>query len=1459
MTITSDARALLAEKLKAKLARREFPLSFPQQRPWFLDQLQPENPVYNLPLGYRIRGQMDVEALQFGLTEVVRRHEVLRSLFITVDGQPRQMVQPAPEVCQVEVLDLSGSPNAEARALELADEEARASFDLSTGPVLRARLLRIAADDHLFLLSLHHIACDAWSVGIIGREVSAAYRAHQRGEVAGLPELPMQYADFADWQVRQLHGPARMELLDFWRSELAGIPASINLPTDRPRPAIQSYHGAHVTVELPAETVDGVEALARQTGTTPYAVLLSGWAALLHRYTGGEETVIGTPVANRHLTEVEQLVGFFTNTLVLRPDHSGDPTVADFVARLGQTTRQALAHQDLPFELLVQELQPDRDTAYSPVFQVMFIYWEGEDDAVWDLPGCEISHVPGDSGTAKFDLTLSLTRHSGGVSARLEYATALHDESTARRMAEQYVTLLSAAVADPSRSVTSLPILPSPESELVLQTWAHGPAVSQSPSTVHRLIEAQVARTPDATAVIAPGGTLSYAELDARAEALAARLRGLGVRPGVVVGVYLDRSIHTVVALLGILKASGAYLPLDPTYPVDRLGFMVADSGAPVVVTTRESLATAAGLGAAVVTVDGPAVATSASPVESTSSDLAYLIYTSGSTGRPKGVKITHANVAAFFAAMDVQLGGDEPGTWLAVTSISFDISVLELLWTFTRGYRVVLRRDFTEAAEGSSSPARQVDFSLFYFGNASPSGDEADRYRLVLEGAEFADRNGFTAVWTPERHFHDFGGLYPNPSVLGAAIAARTKRVAIRAGSVVLPLHDPLRVAEEWALVDNLSGGRIGVSFASGWAPNDFVLAPEVYADRKQRMLQAIDEVRNLWRGGKVKRVNGSGAEVEVGTYPRPVTEDLPVWLTSARHPETFRMAGEIGAGLLTHLVGHSAEQLAEKIELYRQAWRESDHPGSGHVTLMLHTFAGEDVDVVRETVRAPLREYIRSSFDLLSSLGQAFGVDVQGLPADQLEALLDRAADRFFDTSGLFGTPEQVADTVEKLAAIGVDEVGCLIDFGVDPEAVLASLPQLARSQEIYGERRLAEAAGLAESAAAQLKRFGVTHLQCTPSLASTLVSDSEGQQALAPLRRMLVGGEALPPELARALAIHVGGDVHNMYGPTEATVWATSQRVTVDGRVRIGSPLAGYSAYVVDAQLRPAPIGVPGELLLGGPAIAPGYHERPELTEDRFIPDPFSADSSERLYRTGDLVRWVEPCELEFLGRLDHQIKLRGRRIELGEIDAVLASHAGVQAAVADVRGEGDARGIVAYWIPAPGTAPPSPSDLRAFLAQSLPDHMLPATFVALQAFPRTPNNKIDRKALPEPDQARPELATAYTAPRSVLEQTIVEVWCELLPVDQVGVHDNFFELGGNSILVVGVRSRLMERLERDIDLIDLFRYASVSALAAALEQSEGGSEDEDVSAAASAGARRRAALVRTMRQRQAAGSR
>ena len=1046
-------------------------------------------------------------------------------------------------------------------------------------------------------------------------------------------------------------------------------------------------------------------------------------------------------------------------------------------------------------------------------------------------------------------------------------------EAQARSIADAVGACLAAAAADPDRPWTELPLLDDAGRERVLGEFNETAASWDRERCVHEQFEARVDATPDADAVRFGSEVLTYRELDERANRLAHRLRAEGVGPGTIVGVHVSRSTELLVSTLGVMKAGAAYLPLDPAFPDDRLAFMIEDAKTPVIITEALHSVAVDGRGARLIRIDADADEIRRQEAERPAAgagpdDLAYVIYTSGSTGRPKGVLVEHRNVSSFFTGMDDVVPHEEGGVWLAVTSLSFDISVLELFWTLARGLTVVVHAEDREAADdrerevSAEVRAQPMEFGLFMWGNDDGPGPQ--KYRLMLEGARFFDQNEFDSVWTPERHFHAFGGPFPNPSVTGAALAAVTENVAIRSGSCVSPLHHAIRITEEWAVVDNLSDGRVGLSFAAGWQPNDFILWPDSYGRNKQVMMDQIDLVRRLWRGEAVEFDSPTGKTVPITTLPRPVQSELPFWVTTAGNPETYRAAGEMGANVLTHLLGQDLDEVAEKIAIYRKAREEAGHdPDTGKITLMLHTFVGTDDDEVKEIVRQPMKDYLGASMKLVLGFAWTFpafkrpggedsspeDIDLESLSEEETETILDFAFERYFETSGLFGTPETCVRMVDACKAAGVDEVACLLDFGVDTEQVLDSLPWLKVVRDASNPGEDAVSGAVEDmSLAAQIRRHGVTHLQCTPSMARLILADPEARAALGSVEHLMVGGEALPPALARELREVSGATLTNMYGPTETTIWSTTHPVQDhSGSIPIGRPIANTRAYVLDRYRQPLPIGVPGDLWIGGPGVTRGYHERPDLTDERFVADPFGP-SGARMYRTGDVAAHRDDGVLDFFGRVDHQVKIRGYRIELGEIEAALEEVSAVRSAAVIVREDqpGDQR-LVAYVVT--DHDGPGGSVLREHLRDRLPEYMVPGTWVSLDRMPLTPNGKIDRRSLPAPREAGPSEAAAYEAPANELEATIAGCWEKTLGVERVGVAENFFDIGGHSLLVVQLHRLLTEALPHELSLVDLYRFPTIRALTDHL----GASEGEPREAAAQEG------VDRAAQRRQARGRR
>jgi non-ribosomal peptide synthetase component F/alkanesulfonate monooxygenase SsuD/methylene tetrahydromethanopterin reductase-like flavin-dependent oxidoreductase (luciferase family) len=1508
---------------------------------------------------------IDVAAMRAAWQAAVERHASLRTRFVgTGIDEPSQVVQARVEL-PFEVEDWRDSPAAAHDATFEARLAAwrREGFDLHAAPLMRVALLRTGETAWRMVWMVHHAVCDGRSFAIVLSQVLAHHDALRAGRAVE----HVAATDVAE-HVCKTVAIARDQTSAaeaFWRQRLNGLAAA-------PLPARSSAAGhtgdpasnaepsrGHVEATVPDATLDALHTATERSGPGLAAIVQGAWAVVLARFTGEDDVVFGAVRSGRSNDAASRaMVGCLINTLPVRVVVDGAARADAWLAELRQREREVRAFETSALMDVQRWSGAMSQRAGQGLFDTVVIYDHLSLDAQMRRisgavePGARDPHQ-----RRRFRLIeqtpYPVTLYAWGESPmllRLAFDERLISAATARRLLGGFVRVLESIAADPLAALDSIDILTT-EDTAALRAWNDTRMPLPSSHGIAAEFEAQVRRTPHAIAVASGDATLTYDALNRRANRLAFHLMGLGVGPDVPVAVLLSRSTDLMVAILAVLKAGGGWLPLDPGYPRERLAYKLADAGARVLITQQAHAALLDTRDVAIVRIDDEA-AFEGRPdhdpaTAGDASRLAYLIYTSGSTGKPKGVMVEQRQVSAFFAAMDACIPRstqDTEGaqdTWLAVTSLAFDISVLELLWTLTRGFRVVIHEEHFGAAPGTRARPhddRGIAFSLMYFASAASAG--ADPYKLLLEGAKFADAHGFEAVWTPERHFHDFGGLYPNPAVTSAVIAAVTKRVHIRAGSVVAALHHPARIAEEWAMADNLSGGRVGISFASGWQPRDFVLAPHAFETARETMLATIDQVRRLWRGealslpgpkgppaagpsqggrapsgGSDQRERGGLQMHDVRTLPRPIQPELPIWLTAAGAPQTFRDAGTMGAGVLTHLLGQTLDEVAQKIAVYRDAWRTAGHAGNGHVTMMLHSFVGDSTDAVRETVRQPMVDYLASSLGLVKGFAAqwsafkkgagsaADNVDIETLSADERHGLLNYAFERYFETSGLFGDEERALDMADRLKGIGVDEIACLIDFGVDEDTTLAHLRNLARVRERAQPMPVGET-GLAGPSVAPgrpkpltapsggsersergglLSRHGVTHLQCTPSLASALLLDDAFVERLPQLRAMLLGGEALPPSLAAALLDAGLPTLINMYGPTETTIWSATHDVTRDDAqadtIPIGRPIANTVLHVVDRRGRLVPPGVAGELCIGGAGVVRGYHARPELTAERFVPDPFTAgaaidDATPRMYRTGDLARRRDDGALEFLGRLDHQVKIRGYRIELGEIEATLAAQPGVRECVVVAREDtpGVVR-LVAYVVPTDAAVVFDAHALRDALRASLPEAMVPSHVVALPALPQTPNRKIDRKALPSPEAiaaaAPPSAGNGTTrpghgsepAPRdaaaSPLERQIAAVWQQVLGAAKVGLDDNFFDLGGHSLLAVKAHRVLLAEVPQAASgalvITDLFRYPSVRALARRLEGQGPAGASAAVQASSDRAAQRRQALAARRGQR------
>lgn len=1029
------------------------PLSFTQERLWYLSQVESNPAVFNLPLCLEIIGALDVPLMQRCLDDLAQRHEVMRTTVVVRDGIGYQRISSLGGL-RLNVLDLRDfDPTiARAEALKALDRAASEPFDLTARPAFRATLVRYSEEGFFFLLVIHHMFVDGYSQNILLDELIRSYEAAESGAPSPLKPVDLQFADYAAWQRQWLNGSALDEQLLFWRERLEGAPHVLELPTDFPRPPVRGSKGSKEPFRVPRSASQRLLTIANEEGATPFMAMLALVNILLHRYSGQDDILIGAPVANRARRESENVVGYVANTLVLRTDCSSSPSFRELLQRVREMCVGAFRHQDMPFQKIVEALRPARDLSRTPIYQVFLTY-----DEVFVQPTrmgrLKLERVIVGSTVARQDISIFLRRVGDDIHGSLEYSVDLFKRETILRLLESLSIIAESASLQPDVPIGQLDVMTAEDQQLLAAL--NRTELPLPPVLVQDLVEAQAIRTPHAVAVRDDSGTLTYTEVMRQAEKLAWRLRQRGVQPNNLVGVCVERSARMVVALLGILKAGAAYVPLDPDFPANRLAFMMEDAQLDVIVCETSTAQRVSAPTRVLVSLDDTTDTTPSSRIDSSSTpdSRAYVIYTSGSTGRPKGVELLHRNVVNCLTAFARRPGISGDAVLVAVTTLSFDIAVLELFL----------------------------------------------------------------------------------PLIVGGTVVVASRDVAT----------DGVRLAQ-------------------------------LVKDSRATMMQ--------------------------GT------------------PATWRLLLDAG-------------------------W-------TGH--------------------------------------------------------------------------------------------------------------------------------AGL----------------------------------------RALCGGEALPQDLAAALIPKVG-ELWNMYGPTETTVWSSCTRVSDPSRpISIGTPIANTMIRIVDKRGAQVPVGVPGELLIGGSGVAKGYLGRPELTAERFVSDPTGLSAPDAFYKTGDIVRLTDVGELYHLGRSDDQVKVRGFRIELGEIEAALRDMPAIQDAVVTVHGRNrsDAR-LVAYVIYHPAQHP-TVSEVRRFVRDRLPQYMVPSAVIELESIPRTPNGKVDRSGLPDPLSGTRE--RRHEPPHTPMEDLIAETWRNLLSVDRVGRHDNFFELGGHSLLSMRAAASIERQTGVRIDP-RVFFFQTVEQIAVAIPTS------------------------------------
>lgn len=1138
-------------------------------------------------------------------------------------------------------------------------------FVLDGSPLCRAKITQVFANGQasfvLVMLTVHHAVCDGIALSILCERLEALVSAQEQQQAPSLTKPTYHYIDYLNWPTATDY-PAGLE---FWQQSLRDAPQTLHLPMSQARPAQMSFAGKTLISPLATELVHAAEQYSKTAAVTPFAVYLAVFSALLRRYAfsttlaaaDSQDIVVGVPFANRVAEHTSDMVGLFMNTLPLRLKAQECVSLASTVQHSQQQLRQAANFQHISLVDIIHAVNPPRNASYAPLFQVMINYIDqsaqsGRFASAMQQPASEV---------AKYDLSLILVKHAQGMSVHLEYNSRLFSQSSMQLMSEHFTQLLRCALQNPQLELAQLDYRGEHEKQLLQTLNASERELPACLSPAQSLFQ-HCRERPTQTALIYRHQHYSYQQLRQKIDSIVVLLQEKGVGAGDVVGICLLRSPEMVAAMYACFALGASYVPLDPAYPAERIAQICADAKPRCVVSIGALASSTARLAGdfSLVRVDVlPEVSASQEAVAVNPEDTAYVIFTSGSTGRPKGIAISFGSLHNLLCSLDQTFSSEQRQLWLAQTSLNFDISIVELVWTLSRGHQIVLQqsRPFEVLKGGgvdSLQTLKPLNFSLMFF---AADDKQQKHYDLFIRASQYADQQGFHAVWMPERHFADFGGAFASPVVLASYLAGTTSRLSIRSGSVVLPLHDPVRVAEEWAMIDQLSNGRVGLSVASGWHPNDFVFQGADFANRHQQLRDKVTQLKTLWSGQSIVRQNGLGKDVDVKTKPGPIQKHLPLWVTAAGHPDTFRYAGEIGANVLTHMLGQDLEKLAHNIGVYHQALAEHGHAIEGKtVSLMLHTFMHEDDAQARKIAEKPFKAYLASALKLLEPLAAEFGLDL----STQLDEIIDLAFERFTTSNTLIGSPQRCQVLLQRLQAIGVTEIASLIDFGVDEELVMTGLSSILQAKSLYQRQQSLTTLLDVDNYQTELQlvqQYQPSHLQMTPSQAKMLLQENRNQSAPTPITvtHWLLGGEALSKELLEELRPLTGCRFFNMYGPTETTVW--SAWTELSGQTPVIAGLAANTRFaLLDSRQQPVPVGVPGELMIAGKGLAIGYYGNPALTAEKF--QVLACEGQrEKYYATGDLMSLNLDGTLQYIGRIDNQVKINGYRIEPEEVEQVI----------------------------------------------------------------------------------------------------------------------------------------------------------------------------------------------------------
>ncbi|WP_264530520.1 non-ribosomal peptide synthetase [Flavobacterium sp. N502540] len=1393
-----------------------YPLTAAQGRIWILSQLEGGSLAYNMPAAVRLHGDVDLQKMKKCFTAIIASHEILRTRFKTSEeGEVRQHIASSDQTnFEIAEIDFSFEKNQDQVIADYLEQLNNEPFDLEHGPLIRASLLKTASEHYIFFLSMHHIIGDGWSIELLLSEIIKNYNALRADQAINLPVLNIQYKDYAVWLNAEIQQEKHRESENYWLAQFAGEIPVLDLPSFNTRPLLKTYNGTSQTHTFSKAFLERLKTFSNAKEATLFMTLMAGIKILLYRYTGQSDLIIGTPIAGREHPDLENQLGLYLNILAVRTQFDDRNSFENVVNKEKNILLEAYEHQNYPFDVLISKLNLKRDAGRSALFDVLVVLQnQGQlknlnNDKLNDL---EVSQYDLHSNTSKFDISFTFVE-TEGLDLIIEYNTDIYDAFLITRMFSHFENIMSQSMEQPEIFIEDLDYLLPSEKEQLLVDFNDTKADYPRDKTIIDLFEKQIEASPDSIAVVFEKTKLTYRELNKQANELGHYLREMySIEADDLVGVKLERSEKMIVVLLGILKSGGAYVPIDINYPEQRISYIQDNSNCKAVIDSaflenflaiRERFS-------------------DENPVKiNKPSHLAYVIYTSGTTGNPKGVMVENRNVVNFLYGMNRSICLGEKDHLLAITSISFDISVLELFWTLTNGIPITIKGDNTSINNFNSflkDHSEELDFSLFYFSSQEASND--NKYKFLKESAVYADKNNFSAVWLPERHFHEFGGIFPNPSVLGAALSTITENIEIRSGSVVLPLHDVVRVAEEWSVVDNLSDGRVALSIASGWHADDFVLKPEHFRNRHEIMYGQIEELKTLWQGNSIRRKNGLDQEIDFKIYPKPINPKLNIYITSGGNAETFRSAGRIGANILTHLLGQEINDLKENIRIYKQALAENGYDTEeAKISLMLHTYIGSDLEDVRNKSKEPFKAYLKSSVGLIQKLATDLNRDLTKVSDEDLNDLLELAFERYWQSSALLGTKDSCKKILSEIYSIGVTEIACLVDFGIEDETVLKGLEYLSELKDSY--RKVEKLDNSTDKP--------ITSLQITPSYLDALLEDYNSDLFLKSLDNIIVGGENFPNELLEKLRARTKSKLYNMYGPTETTIWSTSLTVETDSILNIGKPIQNTQIYILDDHNNLCPIGVKGSLFIGGEGLTRGYYNDEKLTSDKFTLSNNSLQEDKTIYKTGDLARWTADGSIEYLGRSDSQVKINGYRIELGEIESILMQYKEISKAVVIAsKNETGNTNLVAYYT---SKAAIDQSELREFIRYKLPHYMVPDQFRELKDIPLTPNGKIDRKALPNL-KTPVAFEREYIPPGNLRESKLIEIWKNVLGVEDIGIKDNFFDLGGNSLLIIKMLNAVNMEFKTNISVMEGFNLPNISAISAHINSNVKGSSLED----------------------------